>query len=577
MGSTTEAISAPKPTRMDKLTAADIALAGTVGKEKDYEAGRPVQHPAGIIMTLVVSLCGSGLYAYGRAMGPLGFIPTIAIGIVTYVFASGSSTMVGKATASFSMPFDLALTEMLGTGWATLGNVIATAMLLGLLVAYFISLTNLWDSVIFSLFLEPGASFWAGLCVTAVINFLTTLIPDTAVLVKIASFSIVSICFAVIGLIFQAVAGTTPANAQCALDVLKNPGLAPAFSGSSLSAAAHVFALIGVFNASYFLHNSYETYFIAHPQPESRIRHLLIAMVLGTLVFWATGFAAMVPAGCDMAAIADNTSITIEGPVGIVAQVMFLIQITSVFPIVTAVVRSATVERLPWRRSAEGGHFGLRSLLALCRCRKEQAAVEIVEELVAAAESGDGSGDSDGELLSEMRPPPLTIAVVDTASASASAGEQLVSDSMDESLSTDVDKEEAGSFIPNESEFESEAEAETLAVDPHDPSVAAGLRLAAKEVDAAAEVRPPFLLVLITNIVIIGLCILMTALKVKITTVLSYSGAIAGWVYVYTLPPMFWLIKWKREGVRPVGKIVFAVCTMIFGLISCVGAFLPTE
>ncbi|KAL4119769.1 hypothetical protein QTP88_012544 [Uroleucon formosanum] len=95
------------------------------------------------------------------------------------------------------------------------------------------------------------------------------------------------------------------------------------------------------------------------------------------------------------------------------------------------------------------------------------------------------------------------------------------------------------------------------------------------QVFAALElsIYPSVLHVIALNCFVIFICILFAIFMPHIGTVIRFSGAICGFVYIYTLPTMLHLASQKRRNLLTFGSVIFHVSISLIGLANLIAQF----
>ncbi|XP_034193785.1 neutral amino acid transporter 9 isoform X2 [Osmia lignaria lignaria] len=83
--------------------------------------------------------------------------------------------------------------------------------------------------------------------------------------------------------------------------------------------------------------------------------------------------------------------------------------------------------------------------------------------------------------------------------------------------------------------------------------------------------------VIIINIILISVCILFAIFVPYIGTIIRYTGALSGFIYVFTLPSLLYLITLKQQQKLTICSIFLHVSIPIFGLLNLVAQFFITE
>ncbi|XP_011497645.1 PREDICTED: putative sodium-coupled neutral amino acid transporter 9 [Ceratosolen solmsi marchali] len=80
-------------------------------------------------------------------------------------------------------------------------------------------------------------------------------------------------------------------------------------------------------------------------------------------------------------------------------------------------------------------------------------------------------------------------------------------------------------------------------------------------------------LTLLINFIIVAICILFAVFLPHIGTIIRYTGAISGLVYVFTLPPLLHLMISYRQGTITMLKVLCYICIPIIGLLNLISQF----
>lgn len=83
--------------------------------------------------------------------------------------------------------------------------------------------------------------------------------------------------------------------------------------------------------------------------------------------------------------------------------------------------------------------------------------------------------------------------------------------------------------------------------------------------------------VIIINIILISICILFAIFVPYIGTIIRYTGALSGFVYVFTLPSLLYLVILKKQQKLTIFSVLLHVSIPIFGLLNLVAQFFITE
>ncbi|XP_060842799.1 neutral amino acid transporter 9-like isoform X3 [Rhopalosiphum padi] len=95
------------------------------------------------------------------------------------------------------------------------------------------------------------------------------------------------------------------------------------------------------------------------------------------------------------------------------------------------------------------------------------------------------------------------------------------------------------------------------------------------QVFAALElsIYPSVLHVIALNCFVIFICILFAIFMPHIGTVIRFSGAICGFVYIYTLPTMLHLASQRRRNLLTFGSVIFHISISLIGLANLIAQF----
>lgn len=80
-----------------------------------------------------------------------------------------------------------------------------------------------------------------------------------------------------------------------------------------------------------------------------------------------------------------------------------------------------------------------------------------------------------------------------------------------------------------------------------DSDTEAALQIVREDMERNAEVRPSMLATLTANLVLVATCVLIAALRVPLSAVLKYAGAVSGFLYVYSMPTIYWFVVWFKK------------------------------
>ncbi|XP_076394845.1 neutral amino acid transporter 9 isoform X2 [Megachile rotundata] len=83
--------------------------------------------------------------------------------------------------------------------------------------------------------------------------------------------------------------------------------------------------------------------------------------------------------------------------------------------------------------------------------------------------------------------------------------------------------------------------------------------------------------VIIINIILISICILFAIFVPYIGTIIRYTGALSGFIYVFTLPSLLYLVILKEQQKLSIFSVLLHISIPIFGLLNLVAQFFITE
>ncbi|XP_011693231.1 PREDICTED: sodium-coupled neutral amino acid transporter 9-like isoform X2 [Wasmannia auropunctata] len=84
-------------------------------------------------------------------------------------------------------------------------------------------------------------------------------------------------------------------------------------------------------------------------------------------------------------------------------------------------------------------------------------------------------------------------------------------------------------------------------------------------------------LVLFINLVLVSICIIFATFVPYIGTIVRYTGALSGLIYVFTFPNLLHLAILKKEGKLTVYSILFHIAIPVIGLLNLIAQFFITD
>jgi len=84
-------------------------------------------------------------------------------------------------------------------------------------------------------------------------------------------------------------------------------------------------------------------------------------------------------------------------------------------------------------------------------------------------------------------------------------------------------------------------------------------------------------IVLIINFILIFICIIFAVFVPYIGTIVRYTGALSGLIYVFTFPSLLHLSILKKEGNLRMCSILFHLAIPVIGLLNLIAQFFITD
>jgi len=84
-------------------------------------------------------------------------------------------------------------------------------------------------------------------------------------------------------------------------------------------------------------------------------------------------------------------------------------------------------------------------------------------------------------------------------------------------------------------------------------------------------------IVLIINFILVFICIIFAMFVPHIGTIVRYTGALSGLIYVFTFPSLLHLSILKKEGNLGMCSILFHLAIPVIGLLNLIAQFFITD
>ena len=83
--------------------------------------------------------------------------------------------------------------------------------------------------------------------------------------------------------------------------------------------------------------------------------------------------------------------------------------------------------------------------------------------------------------------------------------------------------------------------------------------------------------VILINVVLVSICILFAVFIPYIGTIIRYTGALSGFIYIFTLPSLLYLAILKQQKKLTIFSMLLHTSIPIFGFLNLVAQFFITE
>ncbi|CAK9824404.1 Sodium-coupled neutral amino acid transporter 9 homolog [Anthophora retusa] len=83
--------------------------------------------------------------------------------------------------------------------------------------------------------------------------------------------------------------------------------------------------------------------------------------------------------------------------------------------------------------------------------------------------------------------------------------------------------------------------------------------------------------VIVVNVILVSICILFAVFVPYIGTIIRYTGALSGFIYVFTLPSLLYLAILKQQQKLSIFSAILHISIPIFGLLNLLAQFFITE
>lgn len=84
-------------------------------------------------------------------------------------------------------------------------------------------------------------------------------------------------------------------------------------------------------------------------------------------------------------------------------------------------------------------------------------------------------------------------------------------------------------------------------------------------------------LVLFINLILVSICVIFAIFVPYIGTIVRYTGALSGLIYVFTFPCLLHLAILKNEGKLSVCSVLFHLVIPVIGIINLIAQFFITD
>lgn len=83
--------------------------------------------------------------------------------------------------------------------------------------------------------------------------------------------------------------------------------------------------------------------------------------------------------------------------------------------------------------------------------------------------------------------------------------------------------------------------------------------------------------VILVNVILVSICILFAVFVPYIGTIIRYTGALSGFIYVFTLPSLLYLAILKQQKKLTIFSILLHTSIPIFGFLNLLAQFFIAE
>lgn len=83
--------------------------------------------------------------------------------------------------------------------------------------------------------------------------------------------------------------------------------------------------------------------------------------------------------------------------------------------------------------------------------------------------------------------------------------------------------------------------------------------------------------VLFVNVIMVAICVIFAVFMPFIGTIVRFTGAISGLVYIFTLPSLFHLVISYRQGTNTILSMFLHACITVIGVLNLGSQFFITE
>lgn len=83
--------------------------------------------------------------------------------------------------------------------------------------------------------------------------------------------------------------------------------------------------------------------------------------------------------------------------------------------------------------------------------------------------------------------------------------------------------------------------------------------------------------VIMINIILVSVCIFFAVFVPYIGTIIRYTGALSGFIYIFTLPSLLYLVILKKQKKLTIFSLFLHISILIFGFLNLLAQFFITE